>query len=132
MYVQDQLRRIGVEMQLQNDQQTGDRVRAGTFEAAFYRADMNFEGLKRAFGAGGSSGYRNAAAATLIDRLGLTVDPDAEEQLYRELLDVFRADPPATFLLPRVFTLVVRRRLQGLRSPWGHPMMHMGDLWLED
>ena len=135
VYVQNQLRRIGVEMDLQSMDggAVNQRLKSGNFEAAFYSADMNFEGLKRAFGAGGSSGYRNLAAAALIDRLGLTVDPDAEEQLYRELLDFFRADPPATFLLPRVFTLVVRRRLQGLSSPWrANPMMLMGDLWLDE
>ena len=72
-------------------------------------------------------------AAKLIDRLGVTWDPDVEEQIYREVLDIFRADAPATFLLPRVFTVVVRRRLRGLSSPWrGSPMMFMEDLWLED
>ncbi len=108
-------------------------MKAGTFEAAFYATWMSAQELKWAFGAGAGPRFHNTRAATLIDRAGATAEPDAEDQIDRELLRIFRADPPAIFLFPRVFTMVVRRRLRSLSAPWrGNPSLFMDDLWLED
>jgi hypothetical protein len=55
------------------------------------------------------------------------------DQIYRELMTIFREDLPMTFLYPSVRTHVAHRRLRGLEnSPWPNPISGMASLWLED
>ena len=85
------------------------------------------------FGENSPIGYKNAAVLALIDRAKVTVDPDAEDHIYRELTDIFRADAPVTLLFPKVDFDIVHRRVRGLSSPWrADPVEFMEYLWLED
>jgi ABC-type transport system substrate-binding protein len=135
LYVQDQLRRVGVRMDIQTVDQgvLNERRNTGEFEALFNFVASDPKWLRQHLGNDSPLGYSNTRVATLLDRAVVTVDPEAQDRIYQELMDIFRVDVPVTFLFPRVEYVFVHRRLQGLSSPWrADPVEHMGDLWLEE
>jgi peptide/nickel transport system substrate-binding protein len=136
VYVQDQLRRVGVHMDIQTMDalQVLARVKEGEFEAALTFIGT-YTGMLESFrfGKGPPIGYRNAQVVQLIDRTSVTRDPDELDHICRELTEIFRADVPVTWLFPSIRTFFVHRRIQGLSSPWrADPVKHMEDLWIEE
>jgi peptide/nickel transport system substrate-binding protein len=132
VYVQDQLRRVGIGMDIQFVEQASfyAQVRSGRFEAALAPFGLAPESL---FGERSLVGYSNPAATVLLERFGATLNPDARDAIYRDLTTLCREDMPVTFLYPWVSATVVHRRLQGLSSPWrSNPLVHMEELWLDD
>jgi peptide/nickel transport system substrate-binding protein len=135
VYVQEQLRRVGVLMDIRTlDQGSARRALAtGKFEAVLNFTGWSPNALRPLFGENSFIGYNNVAVATLLRRLALAMDPAEEDRLRRELAEIFRAEVPATFLFRRVNTVLAHRRIRGLGTPWrADPIRFMGDLWLED
>ena len=135
VYVQAQLRRIGVRMDVQTMEtgMVGPRLRAGAFEAAFFRFWNTTKGHLEWLGEGSPIGYRNPRMARLLRAAEAATDPDEIDGIYRSLMPLFRADLPVTFLFPEVEAVVAHRRIRGLRSPdEADPIMMMEHLWLED
>ena len=137
MYVQSQLRKVGVQMELQL-MDVGlliDRLESGNFEAVFRFLrfyETPWLRLVR-LGEGAPIGYHNSRVVELIDRASRTWVPEEEDRIYAELMEIFRADLPVTMLYPAVSFSVAHRRLRGLSTPWrSDPVGHMEDLWLED
>lgn len=134
LYVQSQLRRIGVQMDIQTADVTivSSRLRAGEFEAAFYPLHNSIDRMER-LGERSSIGYSNPRMIGLLRAAQATADPEEIDRIYRSLMTEFRADLPVTILFPEVHTFVVHRRIQGLRSPFqADSVMRMEHLWLED
>ena len=139
MYVQDQLRRVGIRMDVQilDGSVMTERVRfAGEFDAAFYRTPRQAYRMLRwnLFGEGSRMGYHNPELVRLLrEAVDMGADPEVEDRIYRELWDIFRADLPITFIRTQIGHVVAHRRIRGLSSPWrAEPNMNMEDLWLED
>lgn len=132
LYVQDQLRRVGVQMDLLplDDSVVSERLRRGTFEAAV--AKLNGSGWLLA-DEHVPLGYHNPAFFALFRRAKSTADPAEQDRAYRQLAEIVRADAPVTFLCPKVDLVIVHRRVRGLSSPWrAEPEAFMEDLWLDD
>jgi peptide/nickel transport system substrate-binding protein len=133
VYIQDQFRRVGVHMEIQT-MNTGvlmKRLENGEFNAAFtgMRYSLFLHWLSNRW----QLGYKNAKVVELIHRLSLTSDPDAVDNIYQRLSEIFRKDMPVTFLYPSVGFYFVHRRLQGLSSPWrADPVGNMEELWIEE
>ena len=133
IYVQDQLRQVGVRMEIQtlDSNIVFGRVEAGEFEAAV--SGFAPWSLREVFGKDAPIGYKTAEMVRLIDSLAATSDPDVRDRIYREIMEIFRVDVPITFLQPRVQVVFAHRRLRGLISPWrADPVWFMEDLWLEE
>ncbi|MGH7564720.1 MAG: ABC transporter substrate-binding protein, partial [Gemmatimonadota bacterium] len=133
VYVQAQLWRVGVQMDIQmfDASVMWEKLRAGDFEAWMYVHLSG--GLGRNFGRGNPLGYANLRAFELIERLEQTADPDEEDRIYREVSEIFRADPPMVRLVPVSISWSVHRRIRGLRTPLGyHPGAYMEELWVEE
>jgi len=137
VYVQSQLRKVGVQMehQLLDVGALKQRLESGDFEAVFrflrfYEAPW----LQRVhLGEGDPIGYQNSRVVELIERARRTWVPEEEDRIYGELMEIFRADLPVTMLYPYVGVSVTHRRLRGLSTPWrSDPVVHMEELWLED
>ena len=137
VYVQSQLRKVGVQMELQ-PLDVGvliDRLESGNFEAVFrflrfYEAPW-LQMVR--LGEGDPIGYQNSRVVELIDLANRTWVPEEEDRIYAELMEIFRADLPVTMLYPIVGVTVAHRRLRGLSTPWRtDPVEHMEELWLED
>jgi len=126
--VQDQLRRVGAQMEIQVLDRgiVSQRRRSGDFEALFswYNSrNLWFRPPTKYF----------LGLAGLLDSALVALDPDVRDRVYGELARVFREEVPVTFLFPDVKTWVAHRRVRGLSSPWWvDPLAHMEHLWLED
>ena len=134
VYIQDQLRRVGVAMDIQTlpNLNVFARIQEGDFEAALSAFTIGF--LQRFhFGERYPLGYENAELVTLADQRDSNWDPETNDRIYRRLAEIFRADVPVTFLFPHVNTTFAHRRLRGLSSPWrADPVVFMEKLWLEE
>ena len=135
VYIQDQLRRVGVAMDIQTlpNLDVFARIESGKFEAALSTFPVPGFLWRLHFGERYPLGYENAELVTLVDQMDGSLDPETEDRIYRELAEIFRADMPVTFLFPYVRTTLAHRRLRGLSSPWrADPVVFMEELWLED
>ena len=129
VYMQDQLRRVGVEMEIlvTDGGVVIDRVNRGDFEAG-----MRPYSLGRAVSFPSSIGYENPQLTDLILRLHLKRPYQADElyktedPLYDSVHKIFERDAPILFLGPRIRANIVHRRIQGLSTPWrASPLWHL-------
>ncbi len=135
--VQAQLRKVGVQMDLQSldPSVVGQRLKSGDFEAVFTWLRFYETPWLRMFriGEGPPIGYRNPRVVELIDSASQTWVPEEEDRLYAELMAIFQRDVPITILYPFEGLSVAHRRLQGLSTPWRtDPVAHMDKLWIEE
>jgi peptide/nickel transport system substrate-binding protein len=135
--VQAQLRKVGVQMDLQSldPSVVGQRLKSGDFEAIFTWLRFYETPWLRMFriGEGPPLGYRNPRVVELIDSASQTWVPKEEDRLYAELMAIFRRDVPITILYPFEGLCVAHRRLHGLSTPWlADPVAHMDRLWIEE
>jgi peptide/nickel transport system substrate-binding protein len=135
VYIQDRLRRVGVQMEvlLLEGQAARSRVLRGEVDAVFALFENSTVFLERVFSEGSTRSYRNAELDRLIDLLKEAIDPDSRDRIYSEMTEIFQRDVPVTFLVPRVNTVVAHQRVRGLSSPYrAFPCRHMDELWIED
>jgi peptide/nickel transport system substrate-binding protein len=137
VYVQDQLRRLGVQMDIitMTDFSLVDsRIRNGEFEAAILVLGGNAESLLPAIG------YNNPSLFELFKKRKDFFNPDndilVEEfvQVLRDEYSLFQRDVPATMLYPFTWTTVASARIRGLeqrRYRWDLNQC-MDELWLAE
>jgi peptide/nickel transport system substrate-binding protein len=132
LYVQDQLKRIGAQMDIVTISDIGlmtSRLKSGEFEAAITGLGTGeLASFLRAIG------YANASFYELLDKSLLTFDPEEKDELYRRLTAMFQADVPVTILHPFTAITIASKRIRGLDgSPYrGDLTWCMDDLWLEE
>ena len=136
VYVQSQLRRVGVSMEIETLEVRAlfARIRRAAFDAVL--ADVHLRGER-----GGGSlhfeedspiGYVNPEVASRLRRTRSAFDPAEVDRLYRELWPIFQTDLPVTFLHPLVGTTIAHRRVRGLASPnRTDPLSDIEAVWLE-
>ncbi|MFN2397092.1 MAG: hypothetical protein ABR543_00370 [Gemmatimonadaceae bacterium] len=136
LFVQSQLRRVGIRMEiLAMDMLAGrDRWRRGNFDAAIVTAIDGEQGHARLYGNDSLFfGYSNPRVAELLERAAASMNPEEGDSLYRELWPIFQADVPMTPLYPVAWTYVAHRRIRGLSSPYRvDPIWYMEELWVEE
>jgi peptide/nickel transport system substrate-binding protein len=128
VYVQAQLRQVGVQMEVQvlDTPLVWDRFTGGDFEAVFHIHQPGPEAQRRDFGRNNRIGYQNPEVVRLTDQV--TADPDELDRIFRALTEILRADLPVTRLVNRTVTTFAHRRVQGPVSFYAPPE----DLWLEN
>jgi peptide/nickel transport system substrate-binding protein len=135
VYVQEAWRRVGVGVDIQtlDAAVANGRVRARQFHALLTYVHWAPVSLQALFGENSPLGYRNTQVVRLLDRLPVAFDPAEDDDVHRQLTQVFRAEVPATFLFPSVRAVFARRRVRGLSSPWRvDPIFFIDELWLDD
>ncbi len=138
VYIQAQLRRVGIQMDVQTMEfpLVRERVKAGKFQAAMFVVNQKLTspvGLVALFGENSPIGYANSSVIALLKKAQATVNPDEIDQILRDLMPIFQADLPVTFLYPNVGTTVASRRIRGLSSPYrADPVEYMEELWVEE
>jgi peptide/nickel transport system substrate-binding protein len=136
-YVQEQLLWVGIQMEVRplSSGALWARLRAGEFEAVFGRiwSEPTLILRDKWFSPGSPIGYSNPQIVKLLQDAVITFDSEAMDQIYRELMPIFREDLPMTFLYPAVRTHVAHRRIRGLKN-FGRdgPVAEMEHLWLEE
>lgn len=134
VYVQAQLRQVGVQMEVQilDPAALDARRTAGDFEAIFSLHQPVPDYQPQHFGRNNPNGYRNPEVVRLIDQAMATADPDQLDHTYRALTEIFRADLPMTRLVPNTVTAFVHRRVGGLSTPnRARPDQYIEELWLD-
>jgi peptide/nickel transport system substrate-binding protein len=136
IYVQEQLLRVGIQMEVRPlaSGALRARLRAGEFEAVFDRFAGGYRNMldRKWFSPGSPIGYSNPQIVKLLQARLITFGSEAREQIRRELIQIFCEDLPMTFL-PKVRTYVAHRRIRGLESfRRNNPVAAMEHLWLED
>lgn len=138
MFVQEQLREIGVRMEIRNLELNvlRERVRSGDFDAAIVLtlaspvAPLNHSEL---LGEGSLINYDNPRIRELLDVAGTTVDPTEYDRIYEEIGLILQDELPLTLLYNTVWATVAHRRVKGLSTPFrADPVWYAADLWLEE
>jgi peptide/nickel transport system substrate-binding protein len=137
IFIQDNLRRIGVRMDINilDYSVVRDRVEAKQrdLSAAIVQLGCYPESLEKCLGRSSFIDYRNSEIYPLLDQLVEVVNPDKVDRIYSQLAEILSKDQPVTFLMPRIVTFIAHRRLRGLSSPFqAIPSRHMEDLWIEE
>lgn len=136
LFVQSQLRLVGIRMEILNmDILAGrDRWRRGNFDAAIVTALAGENGHASLYGQDSLFfGYANPRVTELLERAAASMNPEEGDSLYRELWPIFQADVPMTPLYPVMWTYVAHRRIRGLSSPYrADPLWYMEELWVEE
>lgn len=133
VYVQNQLRKIGVEMDVQTVEGIAarDRVFAGDFQAAI--SDIALLSRDRLFGPASPMGFSNADAIRLLAEASEATDPAVEDARFRELWPILREELPVTFLFPSIWATVAHRRVLGLSSPFrAEPLWYAEHLAIDE
>ena len=137
VYIQSQLRQvgIGVEIQTMEWRPVLERMTTGQFEAALFGQGASLDspmGILPFFGEESFIGYSNRDVIALLNELTSTIDPDEIDRIHRQLIPFFEADLPVTYLYPNVVTSMATQRVGGLSSPYRiDPVRYMDELWLE-
>ena len=136
IYVQDQLRKVGIRMEIQSLARSllRERFKRGDFEAIFhFFRNKSGWGYVELFGKHSWIGYRNPEISLLLDLAIKTIDLDKRDRIYLEIMPIFVEDMPCTILLPSVATHIVHRRIKGLKNNMrGDPVYWMEHLWIEE
>jgi peptide/nickel transport system substrate-binding protein len=137
VYIQSQLRRVGIDVEVHTIQFSlvRQRMKASEFEAAlnFQNASLDSpSGILAFFGEESIIGYANPDVIALLQELQRAIDPDEIDRIHAQLAPFFEADLPVTYLYPGFQTSVATRRVRGLSSPFRtDPVRYMDELWLD-
>jgi peptide/nickel transport system substrate-binding protein len=138
VYIQSQLRRVGIDVEVQTMQFgiVRERMTTSEFEAALVPQGSSLDspsGILPFFGEESLIGYTNRDVIALLNELQSTIDPNEIDRIHRQLAQVFEADLPVTYLYPNVGTSVATQRVRGLSSPYREDALrYMDELWLEE
>jgi peptide/nickel transport system substrate-binding protein len=135
VYIQEQLRRIGVHVEIEQLALplVRRRRRAGDFDAVIRMGGWDLSGLDQHYGAESSAGYREPTVAAILDSLRNTWSPVEQDRLFGRLMPIFQRDMPMTYLYPQVTEYVAHRRVRGLESPnRAAPVENLEYLWIEE
>ena len=135
VYIQDQLRRVGIRMEIGAYDRNVVRVRTRDhdFDAAIARYNYVEQ-----FGEFPMSGYENPEVSRLRDAVWFTIDHDEADNHIQELWQIVGAEMPITYLHPELRYLAAHRRVRGLqntsgRIPTGTPLpLLLEHVWIED
>jgi peptide/nickel transport system substrate-binding protein len=134
VFVQEQLRNVGIEMEILTLQNIWERVQTADFQAAILPVFPG-GGLSHTvfFGEESVLGYAHPTVARLLGEADATLSPVEIDRIYAELMPIFLEDQPMIGLYPDVRTTVAHRRVRGLSSPYrAEPVWHVDDLWIEE
>ena len=134
IHVQDQLRDLGIELQLEPLEPgvLNERAGRGDFDAILGEVLTRPSGLVRRFGPNSFLGYHDDRVTALLEEMEHTLDPETSDRLYAALSQILIEDMPMTALFPDYEVHVAHRRLAGLSSPHRSvALRHMEELRLQ-
>jgi peptide/nickel transport system substrate-binding protein len=133
--IQDQLRRVGIQMEIQPMERSAARAafRSGDYDAEIDWFPNGAPALLRRdfFGMRSEIGYQNPELVRLLEALAGELEPDDQDALYIQINEILVRDMPVTFLFPLAWSHAAHRRVRGLGNGM-HPLEYMEDLWIEE
>ncbi len=145
LFIQDQLRRVGVAVEVRPMEipVVREALRSGEFEAAIIWENQDPHTILWTWFGGPADpgdrtgdepvrfGYDDPEVARLLELVLATPDPEAQDTLYTRINETLRRDMPVMLLFPGVYRYVAHRRIRGFRQGWGW-LDHTEELWIED
>ena len=137
-FVQEALRDVGVQMDLSTISVVllEPKVSNPEFEAAFFsmtNVQQGWMGHDSIFGRESQIGYRNPTMHRLLNEARATIDPEALDRVYDQIVELCREDLPVTFISPQVMYVVAHRKVRGFPPVLTkYPMAYVEDLWIEE
>ncbi len=131
VYIQDQLRRVGIQMEISTFDETilrrkmldGKGLEAGLGNIPWW----NFPDMLSA------AGYKNPEFYRLYDNAWETIDQDKGDKYLKELWLIYQTDLPVTFLHPNVEYRAAHKRVKGLgNQSLSDPFRGIERLWIEE
>ena len=116
VFVQDQLRRIGIDMKLQelDGNLVRERLDAGDFESILARTVTP---ERKMIAMDSPLGLLDLELAQAVEAASTEPDLDRKMRLWKVVGEQYRALAPALFLYPRMSMLVADERLMGIGEP---------------
>jgi peptide/nickel transport system substrate-binding protein len=135
VFIQDQLKRVGIRMEIQELQGTlNDRFRSGDFEAVFGKfqnSPISFGGHSSILGKNSPLGYENPEMIRLLDLAKNEPELEKSMRIFEEIEPIFSADLPITILFPETNVLIAHKKVRGLED-YPDPTWFMEYLWIEE
>ncbi len=135
IFVQDQLKRVGIRMEIQELQGSlYRRFRSGDFEAVFGKfqnSPTSFSGQASILGENSLIGYENAEMIRLLKQAKNEPDLEKQKLIYEQIQPIYTADMPMTILFPETRVLIAHKKVRGLEDH-PDPTWFMEYLWIED
>lgn len=131
MYVQEQLRRIGVRMDIAalDRSVVSQRYKENDFDSVSFSFNTSLLRTTQY----SSIGYDNPQIFKLHEYARTAINPDEYYAIYRQIMAIHSQELPHTFLYPYVFFYAVRKNIRGLSSPFrADPIKYMEHLWIEE
>jgi ABC-type transport system substrate-binding protein len=135
IFVQDQLKRVGIRMEIQESQGTlNTRFRSGDFEAVFGKfqnSPIAGGGHLSILGENSPMGYKNAEMIRLLKLAKNEPELEERKRIYQQIMPLYTADIPMTILFPEISVLIAHKKIRGLEEYWD-PTWFMEYLWIEE
>jgi peptide/nickel transport system substrate-binding protein len=128
VFIQEQLRRVGIQMDIRTYDASvwRQRARNGGFDATIWPY-----GYINHFRDFNISGYQNPTISALRDSAWYTIDPAAHDRHMRALWREFAREMPITYLHPFVRYRVAWARVQGIENGMDF-VRNVEHLWIDD
>ena len=135
VFVQDQLKRVGIRMEIQELQGTlNTRFRSGDFDAVFGKfqnSPISFAGHLSILGENSPIGYKNAEMIRLLKLAKNEPELEKRKIIFEQIMPIYTADIPMTILFPETKTLIAHKKVRGLED-YSDPTWFMEYLWIEE
>jgi peptide/nickel transport system substrate-binding protein len=135
IFVQDQLKRVGIRMEIQELQGTGRTpFRSGDFEAVFGKfqnSPISYSGHLSILGENSPIGYENAEMIRLLKLAKNEPDLEKRKGILQQIMPLYKADIPMTILFPEMKVLIAHKKIRGLEE-YSDPTWFMEYLWIEE
>jgi peptide/nickel transport system substrate-binding protein len=135
VFVQDQLKRVGIRMEIQELQGTlRSRFQSGDFEAVFGKfqnSPSSYGGHLSILGENSPIGYENPEMIRLLKQAKNEPDREKRIEIFKEIMPIYDADIPMTILFPETTALIAHKKVKGLEDH-SDPTWFMEYLWIEE
>ena len=136
-YIQDNLRKIGVIMEIKTVEhnivkQLFKKKEFDAILSLLYNEENELHLIREYLGDNSYLGYSNPVLNNLFDQMDATGDKNKIDSLYKETFSIFENDMPVTFILPLVQTHIVNKNIKGLQNKVKpDPVWFLESLWIE-
>jgi peptide/nickel transport system substrate-binding protein len=135
VFVQDQLKRVGIRMEIKELQGTlHSRFQSGDFEAVFGKfqnSTIAFGGHLSILGENSPIGYENPEMIRLLKQAKNEPDREKRIEIFKEIDPIYQADHPMTILFPETNAFIAHIKVRGLED-YSDPTWFMEYLWIEE
>ncbi len=120
VFVQDQLKRVGIRMEIQELKGAlNTRFRSGDYEAIFGKfqnSTIAYGGHLSILGDNSPLGYENPKMIDLLKQAKNELDLEKRINIFKQIMPLYARDIPMTVLFPETKVLIAHKKVRGLEE----------------